>query len=228
MRWLLLILALPVQAQNLAEPMYNLPGTSYESETPAIQDMFKNLGGEVQALKKSLADTQATASQVSTASNTFSTVNVSSSLRVNPGAFLEYGAPAAVNPLNVGQGVYWATSLDGASQSSGCVVAVYFSSGSADGAMRFTSSTTIWNSVDQTTGVLLESCAPSRPCRVATSGIYRLQAGPLIGDADFITPSTTRCKVAGVGTWDGTVFGRKMTGQAGVSPSEFLWVSFDR
>lgn len=51
MKFLLLAawLALPAAAQNLAEPQYQLTGKDYAKEAPAIQQMFYNVAGAVQA-----------------------------------------------------------------------------------------------------------------------------------------------------------------------------------
>ena len=199
-----------------------LPAQLKDPETSEVAEYLD------QQIRKNLAAANAAATCTS---GTCSAVTFSSSAVFNAPIYvntiLTLGAQGATNPLNVAAVAYQAVSIDGATQSSGCVVAVTFSTGSAAGVMQFTSSTTIWNSVDQSTGILLESCVPGSTCRVGLGGIYRLQAGALIGDAQFITPSTVRCRVDGVSTWDGTTIGRKMSGPSGVSPSEFVWVRLD-
>ena len=212
---LLLFLASGAWGQTLPEQVKD-PATSEVAEY-LDQQIRKNLAA---------ANAAATCTSGTCGAVTLSSVTtVTGPIYIN--SILTVGAQGAANPLNVAAVAYSAQSIDGATQSSGCVVAVTFSTGSAAGVMQFTSSTTIWNSVDQSTGILLESCVPGSTCRIGMGGIFRLQAGALIGDAQFITPSTTRCRVDGVSTWDGTVVGRKMSGPSGVSPSEFVWVRLD-
>lgn len=92
----------------------------------------------------------------------------------------------------------WAKSVDGATQSSGCVVALSMSdagnSSSENAFMQFTSTT----SVDQYgPAVLLDNtCAPGAYCRVAVSGLVRATGKSGIAIGVCVATSDTRCQSA--------------------------------
>ena len=92
---------------------------------------------------------------------------------------IQSGGDPAAGQINASGGVisYWAKSLDGVSESSGCAVrfGVNDFAGGAKGdpaTLVFTSTTT---ASAGTVGVLLETCAPLSICRVAIMGIVRVQ-----------------------------------------------------
>lgn len=115
-----------------------------------------------------------------------------------------------------GGNVVFAVSADGATQSSGCVVAVTMYAGAAgsDGApsnvARFTSTTTANLDLANASsfgpsrpGVLLESCAPGAFCKVGMRGIFRAVAtntGYSPTGSVLLNFSGTRCKPVGAGS----------------------------
>lgn len=109
------------------------------------------------------------------------------------------GGPSTTSVLNTGGGlVYRAFSEDGATQSSGCLVATTFrtTTGADTASMVFTSTTTqlsLWG-VGLVPGVLLESCAPKTYCAVGLGGVYRVIAASSV--TQYVANATTRCQVA--------------------------------
>ena len=150
---------------------------------------------------------------------------VTGSIRISTGGFLAFGDVGV--SLNTGSGLY-AKSMDGATQSSGCVVVVYFpDGGAATDLPLFTSTTT--SPVGYATakaGVLLESCSPLSTCKVGfgTGQPYRIQAdssGLSAGDPSFTT-SATRCRAAAQAVYNDNAHGTKMQSGA-VSANAFFW-----
>lgn len=128
---------------------------------------------------------------VLSATQTFSGANTFQNI-----AALAYGSPAGPNPLNVPQAAVWATSVDGASQSSGCVVVVKSDGNGTEALIVFTSTTSIMTRANAkgVFGVLLETCAPGAACRVGTRGLYRVQSGASgIPNGYTESLSSTRC-----------------------------------
>lgn len=142
-----------------------------------------------------------TATQTFSGGNTFTSgINIGS-----PGSYLELNTSDGLEMNLSGMSVF-AKSVDGASQSSGCVVTVGMSGNTPASFLRFTSTTT--PNLDMATvqvrpGVLLESCAPGSFCRVGISGMYRAKVTntsytPTGGVV--VSFSSTRCSGVGAGS----------------------------
>ncbi|MBI5595719.1 MAG: hypothetical protein HY928_06470 [Elusimicrobia bacterium] len=83
-------------------------------------------------------------------------------------------------------------SVDGAFQSSGCVVAVYWDS--SRGRLVETSTTTDFVSFNGVmSGVLYEGCQPSSYCKVITKGLVRIKAIGAAIAGQAVSTYTTRC-----------------------------------
>jgi hypothetical protein len=141
--------------------------------------------GNVQcdAVVASSAAASLTGNQTLTGVNSFSTFTyqAAAGLGIN-GVAMDTGAFSGV-------GFVSAWSVDGAVQSSGCVVSLNWSTS----LNRLTAtSTTTTQSGNGNVGILYEGCAPSTVCRVITRGIvqYVGQGG---GTPNRIEPSTVRC-----------------------------------
>lgn len=96
-----------------------------------------------------------------------------------------------------------ARSFDGATQSSGCLVALAMESPGGLGATStsrivFTSTTTV--SAVGMLGVLLETCAPGSDCRIAITGLVRVKARPACASgnhgAAIMSTWSTRCETS--------------------------------
>jgi len=132
------------------------------------------------------------------------------------------------NFLNQGNIYIWAKSIDNATQSSGCVVAVQFPNGGLVSDLPvFTSTTTInlQRSLSHP-GVLSEaSCPPGATCRVQIMGIVRVQSDASgLGASQYGTTGATRCRATPSNTFDAGTFVVKMQPGA-VSANAFFWGS---
>ncbi len=124
----------------------------------------------------------------------------------------------------------WAKSIDGASQSSGCVVAAGMVNGSVGNVMQFTSTTSAaldFNIGGHTPAVLLETCAPGAFCRLGVFGIYRVYStnvGIDYSSSQFPQTAATRCQVAASGANPdaGTIIGRALSDVTGTPGVMFL------
>lgn len=92
-----------------------------------------------------------------------------------------------------------ALSMDGASQSSGCFVALNMSASGPSGVLTFTSTTTAVSGPAY--GVLLETCAPGQYCSVAVSGVVFVNISAASTAGYSPVTSTTRCAA---GSLDGS------------------------
>jgi hypothetical protein len=93
----LLLFAGPAWAQtrNYANPQYNLPGTDYKHESPAVNEMFRNIFTETNYLQQQITPLQQTVLTISSAvANSGSTVTVVSPL---------YGTGTSGNPIRLDQ-----------------------------------------------------------------------------------------------------------------------------
>lgn len=118
------------------------------------------------------------------------------------------------------QNVYWAKSVDGASQSSGCLVAMSISDG-ANNNLVFTSTTSQPTTLSAIMpGVLLETCAVGVKCRVGTSGIYHVQTSASVS-GQFVGFSATRCKFSPNGPLDSSVIGYPLQAIGG---AQWAWI----
>lgn len=100
----------------------------------------------------------------------------------------------------------WAKSVDGATQSSGCVVLLAMSdpgnNSSENAILTFTSTTT---ADAYTPAVLYEnSCAPSAFCRVSVAGLVRAKANTGLAVGNSLNSSATRCETAAGASVAGT------------------------
>lgn len=132
-----------------------------------------------------------------TAPNTF-TANLTFSSTVVVGSSL-----TAISPYGYGIAV-WAKSMDGATQSSGCVVAVTQNS-TGTATTIFTSTTTLIDVSIIVPGVLLESCAPLTFCRVGIKGIFQVSYSLNTGSG--YVSSGGRCLASDDANFDGNAIG---------------------
>jgi hypothetical protein len=136
------------------------------------------------------------------------------------GAVTVYGDPATGSMLNSSGVAVWAKSIDGVSQSSGCLVAMQFMNTNAKGAwfsasadtatLVFTSTTTTLTNVGVAImpGVLLDTCAPLSVCHVGIKGIFRVRTtGASSQYPDF---TTTRCAAGADNAFDASAVGGYM------------------
>jgi hypothetical protein len=83
-------------------------------------------------------------------------------------------------------------SVDGAVQSSGCVVAMYWDSGRS--MFVESSTTTDFASLSGVvSGVLYEDCTPGAECKVITHGLVRIHGNSGSNNSMAVTTSSTRC-----------------------------------
>lgn len=119
----------------------------------------------------------------------------------------------------------YAQSFDGATQSSGCIVAVYANSNSPNSTMLFTSTTTTINTVQGlVAGVLLESCPPLSICRVGIRGVYRVVSSVSGGPSGQWVDSGDRCRAAGDNSNDQFAIGLQMSGGITIPGSTPFWM----
>jgi hypothetical protein len=137
-----------------------------------------------------------------------------------------FTADSAANMLNsYGPGAVWATSIDGASESSGCVVVVTSPNNVAStiSTYTFTSTTTAtfnFFSNMSVPGVLLQTCASGASCLVALSGgPFRVQTTNT--SVNYLETSATRCQVQNETGFDALTLGYPMTKNVGAS---FIWM----
>lgn len=137
---------------------------------------------------------------------TASTITVTGSIQLSSGSIV-FNSSSTTNIRDLQGGIVFATSFDGAQQSSGCVVAVYASTQTAEATLLFTSTTTVLNMAAVRPGVLLETCAKNATCRVGIQGIYQVIGA---ANASYATNkpsfSATRCQISSAAT-GATTFG---------------------
>ena len=157
--------------------------------------------------------TAAVGDAVLSATQTFSGVNtlaggvaITSSTEYRAGSVQVFGTNTVNNPLNILQFGQWAKSIDGATQSSGCVVLARMNNGSDTGILQFTSTTTVNLDIGVAADngmpcVLGEQCAPGAICRIGCFGAYRVRdltegASASIGTG-YLAPAfdTNRCNI---------------------------------
>ena len=118
-----------------------------------------------------------------------------------------------------------ATSIDGVSQSSGCVVVLRMSNNSPTPTLQFTSSITASNAP---VGVLKDTCAPGAICRVQTWGPARIildNAGDASGQR--IDMSTTRCQGTNSNAAPAsTSFARSMSASTGAGSWQWIMLGY--
>lgn len=154
-----------------------------------------------------------------------SSSSVFSSATVN--GILSIGNSGNAKYLDTGIAI-WAKSVDGATQSSGCIVGVTMSGAVDTANAQFTSTTSATAFQVNNTGVypgilLTPSCVPGTYCLVGIAGIFRVtSAGTFSGP--FFTNSTTRCQIGSNGTtFDGLAYGYLMN-TAGCTAGQPCWV----
>ena len=126
---------------------------------------------------------------------TFSGTNTFTSTIASRGSII-HGSPTAGAGVNDALQLIWAKSVDGATQSSGCVVAMTMSSAGNSATetafLQFTSTTT--SALNSALGVLHEQCVPGAVCRVAVGGLVRVRAEAGIALGNCVrTTSANRC-----------------------------------
>lgn len=117
---LILGLAFPAYGQNLSEPQYNIPGIDYSQESSDINQMFRNIAGDIQVLKKQL--TTLTTSGVSSgnvASRTIVTEILVASQTVIEASTVTFSNLSTTTTYRLeyqvysSSGVYWALLVNG-------------------------------------------------------------------------------------------------------------------
>lgn len=155
-------------------------------------------------------------------------VNLSSTAVLAPGGAIILN-PAGGNTLNNSGGfAVYATSIDGASQSSGCAVVVNMNgtTGALTETFQFTSTITVsiaLASTQKISGVLLQTCAPGASCLVGIAGIYRVFAANVISNQ--LGTSATRCQVGSNVSFTDSLFGYSLESNGGASA---IWVKLDK
>ena len=115
-----------------------------------------------------------------------------------------------------------ALSVDGASQSSGCVVMLGLGSSGAGGYLTATSTTT--DSVNGVRGVLAEDCPANTVCRVKVAGLVRHKCNNGLTVGFTMGTSSTRCNASHRGQIDFAGSGRYLeTGSTGWCTTMLGW-----
>lgn len=115
----------------------------------------------------------------------------------------------------------FAKSVDGATQSSGCLVNFTMSTGDDNAFLQFTS--TVTSGVAGTFGVLMESCTVGSYCRVAVTGLVRTIVNGSATVGGTLATSTTRCSSQnGAGAEGTAAMGRILN--AGSGAGSWVWV----
>lgn len=134
--------------------------------------------------------------QQSSAGSALSGANTFTGNNTFAGNMIYTGAAGAAVSLNQ----IWtinATSFDGATQSSGCVVAIFVNPTKGNNAssnnLVFSSTTSV--AAGPLIGVLTGSCAPGAVCPVAVHGLMRIQATASQGVNSSMVTTGTRCSV---------------------------------
>ncbi len=164
-----------------------------------------------------------------TGNNTYAgSETFSSTVALAPGGEIVLN-PSGGNTLNNSGGfAVYATSIDGASESSGCAVVVNMNgtTGAVNEAFQFTSTTTasiVLASTQKIPGVLLQTCAPGASCLVGIAGIYRVFASNAVSNQ--LGTSGTRCQVASNASFTDSLFGYSLETNSGASA---IWVKLDK
>lgn len=144
--------------------------------------------------------------------------------RNNFGAGLGLGLSTGTN--NGGAVWMYMQSVDGATQSSGCVVTVRMSGATDTAYVTFTSTIiAVAHDYDGPGGVLLESCAPASICKVAVLGPVRVRqdsSTTATAGNHFANQGATRCRAyPTAGSTTSYSFGRYM---ADVTANNWVWV----
>lgn len=126
-----------------------------------------------------------------TSTQTFSGSNTWTSSATFTKGRIEIGSPSADN--RNGGVAAWMRSVDGAAQSSGCVVQLNMSGNLGDSFQTFTSTSTAAD--DPPVGVLLEDCAAGGLCLIGYSGNFRVQSTNSLALHSVVRASATRCKI---------------------------------
>lgn len=148
-------------------------------------------------------------------------------INIGVGAMFTLGPPTGVE-LNTSGNAVWAKSIDGASQSSGCLVSVGMNNTTPTGFLTWTSTTTSIDLAQTLTmpGVLLETCAPGVICRVGISGVYRIfdtvdpPATSFVNNTPIFT--TNRCMVAAVAALNSKTIGNFLNTASGADSAVYL------
>lgn len=164
-----------------------------------------------------------------TSANTFtqtSTTTFLGQVNMSTGGHVVYGMPGG-SLVNISKDVYWAKSMDGAVQSSGCIVVANMPDGGAVADfLTFSSTATVALDMTRKLGcVLVEpSCTPLTFCRIQCGGIARVQIDANgLNASQFFCASSTRCRgQANNSFFDNTAIGKPLqTGAVGANA--FIW-----
>lgn len=148
-----------------------------------------------------------------TSGTTFSGDSIFSNIRLSTySGSIELNQRTALESGDIGP-IVWAMSIDGATQSSGCIVAVNTNSNLDTATLVFTSTTSGITIYQAGVGVLMESCAPSSICKIgmSTNRPYRFQADSSgVGSGNTFRFSSTRCRVTDYPGFDSNTRGGHM------------------
>lgn len=204
------------------------------SEVGAVSDASNGLGGKIcfktresgaNLLERMCIEEDGNILLSNSAQITWTDGTVSTS--ANSGTSLTRALNAtsgAVSNSDTGDFVY-AKSIDGTTQSSGCVVAVQMPSDTTSAVMTFTSTDTVtfnFSTNQARPGVLLESCTPPSVCRVGVQGVYHVLAQGSFNN-QLPALSGTRCQVAGGGTAGTSAVGYGVT-NGGFTAGKWGWL----
>lgn len=148
-------------------------------------------------------------------SNTFTGPNVFNTA-VSFSSSVVMGNASNGNVANDSTYTQYAKSIDGVSQSSGCLVVFGTNPTSGVGdpiQLTFTSTTTA--SLNGAVGVLAETCVPGTICKIAIGGVMRVQArtGTVVGSS--LETSGVRCQGQGNIASSGRTIGSLITAESG-------------
>lgn len=145
-----------------------------------------------------------------------SSVVFTSSVSFTNGASLIYGSTGSII-TTIGQGVYLAKSVDGVTQSSGCVGNLEIAN---DNTLQWTSSTTLSGADTKASGILAAvnltiGCVPGSWCMFGTHGIYLVRTDADLSAA-YAALSGTRCLVTST-TNDLIAIGQRLRNNGGTT-----------
>lgn len=139
---------------------------------------------------------------------------------------LQVGSPTSTVLSSMGQIIIPMKSIDGVTQSSGCVVMYQMSAntGLSTDALEFTSTATANNGAF---GILLDNnCAPGSICRIGVKGIFRSTLGSgNCGAANNVGTSSTRCQLTANSTASPATSGAQCVAPYGSSGgATYIWI----
>lgn len=225
----LLLLALCSTAQAADVPFY-IREMGSERDVAAVNENFRALVSDLKELRDDLdtesGETDSVGDAVLSATQTFSGTNIFTSTLSSQGSII-HGSPTSGAGVNDALQLIWAKSVDGATQSSGCVVVFRMTdignSSSESAKLVFTSTTT--SAANAALGVLHEQCIPGAFCRVAVGGLVRARAesGIVVGNC-MRTTSATRCNMGDTADHAGTAGCKGYAMSTTNATSQWVWL----